>query len=201
MYIDALASLESLDPFLNQDQASLSISMTIIQSEVDVVPSVIGPGVSPFADYADSSEFSDIRFRIKPMGTLFYGHKAILSAMSPWFKALFTSGMRESFESIIDIDCVDPVIFSRLLHYCYTFSLDIQSVQDARAILEAADRFQLRRLRDEALRYMRQEMTEANIWDIWAWAGIINFFSFYVANLTGKKIDLIELIYLYSIIL
>ncbi|KAG2218185.1 hypothetical protein INT45_003611 [Circinella minor] len=169
---DGLASLESLDPFLNQDQASLSISMTIIKSEVDTIPTVIGPGLSPFADYADSSEFSDIRFRIKPTGTLFYGHKVILSAMSPWFKSLFTSGMRESFESIIDIDCVDPNIFSRLLHYCYTFSLDIQSVEDARNILEAADRFQLSRLRDEALRYMRQEITESNIWDIWAWSDI-----------------------------
>ncbi|KAI9247513.1 hypothetical protein BDA99DRAFT_526080 [Phascolomyces articulosus] len=144
--------------------------MTIIKSEIDIVPHVVAPGVSPFADYANSPEFSDIRFRIKPTGTLFYGHKAILSAMSPWFKALFTSGMRESYESVIDIDCVDTTIFSRLLHYCYTFNMDIQSVMDARAILEAADRFQLVRLRDEALRYMRQEITESNIWDIWAWS-------------------------------
>ncbi|KAI9490531.1 hypothetical protein BDB00DRAFT_837547 [Zychaea mexicana] len=146
--------------------------MTIIKSEIDIVPSVVGPGLSPFADYANSPEFSDIRFCIKATGTLFYGHKAILSAMSPWFKAIFTSGMRESYESVIDIEGVDPAIFSRLLHYCYTFSMDIQSVTDAQAILKAADQFQLTKLRDEALRYMRQEITESNIWDIWAWSDI-----------------------------
>ena len=149
--------------------------MTIIKSEIDVVPSVAGPGLSPFADYANSSEFSDIRFRINKT-THFYGHKAILSAMSPWFKALFTSGMRETYESVIDIDDTDPALFARLLSYCYTFTLDIQSVNDAQAILEAADRFQLYKLREEALRYMRQEITQANIWDIWAWAGQFFFY-------------------------
>lgn len=91
--------------------------------------------------------------------------------MSPWFRGLFSSGMRESFENVIDVQDVSAEIFSRLLQYCYTFNVNIHSVQDAQDLLEAADQFQMVTVREEALRYMRQEINETNVWNIWSWAG------------------------------
>lgn len=141
---------------------------------MDLIPPVAAPGRSPFANYFDSPEFSDIHFRVQDCDSkerLFRGHKNILAAMSPWFRGLFSSGMRESFENVIDVQGVSAEIFSRLLQYCYTFNVNIHSVQDAQDLLEAADQFQMVTVREEALRYMRQEINETNVWNIWSWAG------------------------------
>lgn len=192
----ALATLSSLEPFLNQNQASLSINIIILKSEVDPLPPIAAPGLSPFANYFNSPEFADVQLQVTPSLTgvneddasstseeakcaisqdrpIIYGHKNILSAMSPMFKALFTSGMRESYESVITIHGVETGAFTRLLRYCYTFDIQFQSVRDAYAILEVADRFQVTAVREEALRYMRQEITHDNVWEIWSWAGKI----------------------------
>ncbi|ORZ02551.1 hypothetical protein BCR43DRAFT_13249 [Syncephalastrum racemosum] len=189
----ALATLSSLEPFLNQNQASLSINMIILKSEVDPLPPIAAPGLSPFASYFNSPEFADVQLQVTPSfeddkeddvpsapdevrnaisqdNPIFYGHKNILSAMSPMFRALFTSGMRESYESVITIQGVDAAVFTRLLRYCYTFDIQLHSVRDAYGILEAADRFQITAVREEALRYMRQEITHDNVWEIWSWA-------------------------------
>jgi hypothetical protein len=38
-------------------------------------------------------------------------------------------------------------------------------------MIEAADRFQLENLREIAFQFIRQEINENNIWDIWECAG------------------------------
>lgn len=172
-----MAKLDALDAFLNQNQASLSVNLTVLKSEVDQISPVIAPGCSPFASLANSAEFSDVRLQVTEseddstvlqQQQTFYGHKNILSAMSPWFKALFTSGMRESFEDVVTVIGVNPEIFGRVLRYCYTFNCNIRSVRDAQDILAAADRFQVLNLREQALQYMRLQITNSNIWDIWS---------------------------------
>lgn len=98
---------------------------------------------------------------------VFHGHKNILAAISPWFHMLFTNGMRESLQNEITISGVKHDIFHRLLKYCYTFKMDIDDVTDAYEMLRASDRFQIVNIREEALCYLRQELDEDNIWDIW----------------------------------
>ncbi|CAO3630279.1 unnamed protein product [Mucor fragilis] len=98
---------------------------------------------------------------------VFHGHKNILAAISPWFHMLFTNGMRESLQDEITISGVKHDIFHRLLKYCYTFKMDIDGVTDAYEMLRASDRFQIINIREEALCYLRQELDENNIWDIW----------------------------------
>ncbi|KAI8644696.1 hypothetical protein BD408DRAFT_412758 [Parasitella parasitica] len=159
----------------------------------------------PFSRYIDSSEFSDVSFRIveededleyaakaskrdsslqretsasspteQPQDEadakkerIFHGHKNILAAISPWFHMLFTNGMKESLQNEITITGVKHDIFYRLLKYCYTFKMDIDGVTDAYEMLRASDRFQIVNIREEALCYLRQELDEHNIWDIW----------------------------------
>lgn len=156
----------------------------------------------PFSRYIDSSEFSDVSFRVveededleyaaklnkrdsslykeitisstkeeeedAKKARLFHGHKNILAAISPWFHMLFTNGMRESLQNEITITGVKHDIFYRLLKYCYTFKMDIDGVTDAYEMLRASDRFQIANIREEALCYLRQELDENNIWDIW----------------------------------
>jgi hypothetical protein len=171
--------LSSIDPFLSRDQISLSVNITILKSEVASTLALDMLKASPpFARYIDSAEFSDIAFRVieqeclsKDTGKLFHGHKNILAAVSPWFHMLFTNGMRESQQQEIMISGVKHPIFYRLLKYCYTFEIDMDGVEDAYEMLKASDQFQIVNIREEALRYLRQELNEDNIWDIWECAG------------------------------
>ncbi|KAI9311576.1 hypothetical protein BX666DRAFT_1996463 [Dichotomocladium elegans] len=171
--VEKLANLASLSPFLNQDHVSVSVIISITKSEVDPGMAVIGPRVSPFASYFNSPELSDIQFIVRditPAGEdrrLFYGHKMVLSSMSSYFKCMFTSGLRETYEEKITIEGIRPDIFERILRYCYTFDADIPSITVAEQLLKAADRLELGSLREEAFRFLRQELTEFNVWRIW----------------------------------
>lgn len=155
---------------------------------------------SLFSKYIDSPQYSDVSFKVIEedveeekstseaagvgnSGTMkledkkeetvriFHGHKNFLAAISPWFSIIFTNGMRESLQNEITISGVKHDIFYRLLKYCYTFRLDIDGVYDAYEMLKASDRFQISNIREECLRYLRQELNEENIWDIWECAG------------------------------
>ncbi|KAK4513095.1 DNA polymerase delta small subunit Cdc1 [Mucor velutinosus] len=200
----SIGTLSSIIPFLSRDQLSLSVTITILKSEVNnkaAIPTI----TPPFSRYIDSPEFSDVSFRVieededleyanklnkrdrslckeislekqqdssqeKPDTNkvrVFHGHKNILAAISPWFHMLFTNGMRESLQNEITISGVQHDIFYRLLKYCYTFKMDINGVTDAYEMLRASDRFQIVNIREEALCYLRQELDEHNIWDIW----------------------------------
>ena len=66
----------------------------------------------------------------------FNAHKAVLAASSSYFKAMFTSGFKESSESEISIDG-DPDSFEVLLDYAYTGDLTI-TPKTAYSILEMA---------------------------------------------------------------
>ena len=66
----------------------------------------------------------------------FNAHKAVLAASSSYFKAMFTSGFKESSESEISIDG-DPDSFQVLLDYAYTGDLTI-TPKTAYSILEMA---------------------------------------------------------------
>ncbi|KAK5100239.1 hypothetical protein LTR70_001773 [Exophiala xenobiotica] len=65
-----------------------------------------------------TGEFSD--FEIKCGGYVFKAHKSILSCRSPFFKAAVSNGMRESFESKIELPEDEPEVVARALIYLYT---------------------------------------------------------------------------------
>ncbi|KAI7896598.1 uncharacterized protein EV154DRAFT_547250 [Mucor mucedo] len=172
---DSLGTLSSIIPFLSRDQVSLSVNITILKSEVNNMTAATPTDIitsPPFSRYIDSKEFSDISFKVLGNDSvenfrIFYGHKNILAAISPWFNIIFTNGMKESLENEITISDVKHDIFYRLLKYCYTFKIDIDDIDDAYEMLKASDRFQISNIREESLRFLRQELNEDNIWDIW----------------------------------
>lgn len=174
---DALGTLSSIIPFISRDQLSLSVNITILKSEVHTMtPNNLMETTPPFARYINSQEFSDVSFLVYEQdhegeSRLFHGHKNILAAISPWFQMLFTNGMKESGQHEIKIHGVQHATFYRLLSYCYSFKINIEGVHDAYEMLKASDRFQIKFIREEALRYLRRELNEDNIWEIWDYAG------------------------------
>lgn len=84
----------------------------------------------------------------------FNAHKIILEARSPVFRALLNSPMREGSEGVVCIHNVKAPIFQALLHFVYTDSLpdlgqenESMDAAFAQHLLEAADRYELVRLR------------------------------------------------------
>ncbi|KAJ1949540.1 hypothetical protein FBU59_001100 [Linderina macrospora] len=58
-------------------------------------------------------------------GHRYHAHKAILMQVSPVFEAMFSNGMRETFEQVVEVWDVTPRAFERLLEFAYTRQCDL----------------------------------------------------------------------------
>ncbi|KAM3567553.1 hypothetical protein VYU27_010305, partial [Nannochloropsis oceanica] len=93
--------------------------------------------------FVNSQALSDVTFIVE--GQRVYAHK-ILCVRSPYFRALFTGGMREAREGEVVLPDVRYPIFLSLLEYLYTDSLTID-LPTSFQLFEAADRFGVERLK------------------------------------------------------
>ncbi|KAG2538038.1 BTB/POZ and MATH domain-containing protein 1-like [Panicum virgatum] len=102
---------------------------------------------------------ADVRFLVG--SEVFAAHRCVLAARSPVFDALLFGPMKEGAatdtEGCVRIDGMLPQVFRSLLHFVYTDSLPETEGQDdddeagattmAQHLLEAADRYDLQRLK------------------------------------------------------
>lgn len=66
----------------------------------------------------------------------------ILSAISPYFKTMFTGSLRESEEKEVEIDDVDGVSLGELIRFCYSGQVNL-SEDKAESLLKCASFFQI----------------------------------------------------------
>lgn len=85
----------------------------------------------------NESAFPDVVFLVE--GRRVFGHRAILSARSPRFRALLGSGMRESFEREITISDWSYAPFVMMLEYLYTGSVADLALSAAVELMTLAD--------------------------------------------------------------
>ena len=64
----------------------------------------------------------------------------ILAASSPYFRALFTNGMHETQERVVNIPDTKAHLLSLILDYAYTREVKI-TAENVEALLPAADQF------------------------------------------------------------
>lgn len=104
--------------------------------------------------FFNDEEFSDVTFVVQ--GQKVYGHRMVLSLVSDCFRAMFTTGFRESDMLEIEIPDCSHRGFLALMEYIYTGHLPPMDVsgqdQDAHLcrlveMLELADRFFLDHLK------------------------------------------------------
>lgn len=76
-----------------------------------------------------SSELCDVCLLVG--GSRVYAHKIILSASSPYFRAMFTGELAESKQDKITIRDIDETAMEMLVDFCYTskITVDEKSVQ------------------------------------------------------------------------
>lgn len=103
--------------------------------------------------------FADVTFEVD--GEEVRAHRSILSARSPTFKAMFTSGLSESAEgAVIKLDC-NKRIFEDVLKYIYTEQVTLTDVDTAIEMLGRAEEYFLPGLKKECESILlKQYLTE-----------------------------------------
>jgi len=118
-----------------------------------------------------TNEGSNICFVIN--GQEIKAHKLIISARSPVFAAMFTSGMKENLVNRVDIEDVSPDVFQALLHFIYTDQVDFAEV-DAKDLLIAANKYLLPLLKFQCQESLSQSLTKENCTEMLMLADVHN---------------------------
>ncbi|KAK2147891.1 hypothetical protein LSH36_530g01007 [Paralvinella palmiformis] len=98
-------------------------------------------------------------------------HRSVLAACSPYFRAMFSSKMSESYRQKVELHNVPSGVLRPLLDYIYNSTIDIdnENVQD---LFGSANMFELLELHDLCAQYMLQELTPANCMSVYRLAAM-----------------------------
>lgn len=101
----------------------------------------------------NDSEFSDVTFVIGE--SRIRGHKCILATRSAFFRNMFTSGMRETEDSVISVQDISLTTFQKLLEFIYSDQItDFVNTEQAIDVLVAANKYGLDRLKRLCEKYL-----------------------------------------------
>lgn len=99
---------------------------------------------------------------------LFHAHKVILSAASPYFKAMFTGGLKECEMSRVKLEGVCPSAMGRILYFMYSGRIRVTELSVCQ-LLPAATMFQVTNVIDACCAFLERQLDPTNA------IGIANF--------------------------
>ncbi|XP_022815977.1 kelch-like ECH-associated protein 1 isoform X1 [Spodoptera litura] len=99
---------------------------------------------------------------------LFHVHKVVLAAGSPYFKAMFTSGLKECEMSRVRLQGVCPSAIAWLVYFLYTGKIRITEITVCQ-LLPAATMFQVSNVIDACCAFLEKQLDPSNA------IGIANF--------------------------
>ncbi|XP_078584596.1 kelch repeat and BTB domain-containing protein 12-like [Branchiostoma floridae x Branchiostoma japonicum] len=102
---------------------------------------------------------------------LFPCHRLVLSAASPYFRAMFTSDMAESRQKTVTLQGLDAGAFGEILSYIYSGTLNVDKVQP---LYQAADLLQLDYVRDTCSSYMDMSVQRSTCVDLYKFADVFS---------------------------
>ena len=91
---------------------------------------------------AVNRKMTDVEFLVKEEA--FGAHRSLLSARSPVFAAMFSSGMKEAETGQVRVEDVDPTTFQQFLKFLYTGTFE-PSFMDG-DLFDVADKYQVETL-------------------------------------------------------
>ncbi|GBG27678.1 RCC1 and BTB domain-containing protein 2 [Hondaea fermentalgiana] len=125
----------------NEHTAALAVP--IDQERKDIPNSTL---VQDYRAAVNQREFSDVCFIVE--GRRIYAHRVIVAARCAHFRAMFSSGMKESHEKDIVISDTRHDVFLALLYFLYTDCVDV-AAEVAIELYVLADLYALDRLKCE----------------------------------------------------
>lgn len=99
---------------------------------------------------------------------LFHVHKVVLSSASPYFKAMFTGGLKECEMSRVKLQGVCPTSMSRIIAFMYTGRIRVTEVTVCQ-LLPAATMFQVPNVIEACCAFLERQLDPTNA------IGIANF--------------------------
>ncbi|XP_078579058.1 kelch repeat and BTB domain-containing protein 8-like [Branchiostoma floridae x Branchiostoma japonicum] len=106
-------------------------------------------------------------------GRRFPCHRLVLSAASPYFRAMFTSDMAESRQKTVVLQGLDAGMFEEILSYIYSGTLNV-SLDKVQPLYQAADLLQLDYVRDTCSSYMAMNVERSTCVDLYKFADIFS---------------------------
>ncbi|XP_041493784.1 speckle-type POZ protein-like [Microtus oregoni] len=137
---------------LPDDKLTLYCEVSVVQYEISISEQNMQPVidiprctlVDNLGELWENSCFTDCCLVVKDQE--FRAHKAILTARSPVFRAMFEHDMEESRMNHIEIHDLKPEVFKAMMNFIYTGKEPVlHSMADA--VLAAADKYGLERLK------------------------------------------------------
>ncbi|XP_066301846.1 kelch-like protein 12 [Branchiostoma lanceolatum] len=122
-------------------------------------------------DLQKDGTFQDIILEVEDRQ--FPCHRLVLSAASPYFRALFTNDMAESRQKTIVLQGLDAGIFGEILSCIYSGTLHV-SVDKVQPLYQAADLLQLDYVRDTCSSYMAINVERSNCVDLYKFADVFS---------------------------
>lgn len=119
----------------------------------------------------DDTVFCDVILRVGEQ--TFPAHKNVLAAFSPYFKAMFTSQLKESHDRDVTLKDVEPAMLETLLQYAYTGAVSITQA-NVQSLMAASNLLQVLSVRDACSLFMEKHMDASNCLGIHCFAETMN---------------------------
>lgn len=110
-------------------------------------------------EFRDSRLFTDVVICVE--GREFPCHRAVLSACSSYFKAMFCNDHRESREMLVEINGIFAEAMDSFLQYVYTGKVKI-TTDNVQYLFETASLFQISALRDACAKFLEEQLDPCN---------------------------------------
>ncbi|KAL4217716.1 hypothetical protein ACF0H5_022457 [Mactra antiquata] len=104
-------------------------------------------------------------------GRKFPAHKIVLAGSSPYLKAMFTNGMLETDQDVVEIRDIEANTMQNLLDFMYTSTVEI-TVNNVQSILQGASLFGLQQLRVLSAQFLQLQLTANNCLGIQQFADV-----------------------------
>ncbi|XP_078584742.1 kelch-like protein 12 [Branchiostoma floridae x Branchiostoma japonicum] len=127
--------------------------------------------LGPVGDLQKAGVLQDVVLEVE--GRRFPCHRLVLSAASPYFRAMFTSDMAESRQKTIVLQGLDAGTFGEILSYVYSGTLHV-SLDKVQPLYQAADLLQLDYVRDTCSSYMAMSVHHSTCVDLYKFADVFS---------------------------
>ncbi|KAI8512596.1 Broad-Complex, Tramtrack and Bric a brac [Branchiostoma belcheri] len=122
-------------------------------------------------DLQKEGELQDIVLEVE--GRRFPCHRLVLSAASPYFRAMFTNDMAESRQKTVVLQGFDADVFEEILSYIYSGTLHV-SLDRVQPLYQAADLLQLDFVREKCRSYMAMSVERSTCVDLYKFADVFS---------------------------